>query len=529
MASTYNNLREAWVSKSTSPWVSFIALLFATFVTIEAAAFQAPVLPSVTAHFDIPVNLAALILIAYFIAVAVFAPMMGRLGDQYGRRRMVVIGLVVFGVSEFMAAWAPGFGFFLVARFLQGLGVACIFPAVFSYVNHLFPEEKRGTALGVMMFIMTLGAATGGLLGGLLIDAFGWPSVYIISGILAFLGLLPLLIWVPENRGEAASGKFDGLGAVMLFITIAALLSLPTWAANFGRASWVTWAVVVTGIISLLLLWRHSGRHAAPILDVSLLKNRHFAVPSAIYWIQMLMNSGIVYSLAFFINNRPGGSASQFGMVTLALFGCTMLASPVAGKLIDRFEPKLISIFSLLGSLLAMMYFVRMEVNVPLAAVLVMAGFIGVMLASNSTAMMKLALGAVPPHKSGSGAGLFSMLRDLGLPTGSSFALAIFGLSSSLHTRRVVEEAADNMQLSESLSAELFAVSGAHSAELSAELTAALLATGNEIDQVLEAINVASLGGAITNVGYLMLGMLVLALALTPWLARRRDIQAISG
>ncbi|MCL5041315.1 MAG: MFS transporter [Gammaproteobacteria bacterium] len=517
------------MSKSTNPWVSFIALLFATFVTIEAAAFQAPVLPSVTAHFNIPVNLAALILISYFIAVAVFAPMMGRLGDQFGRRRMVVIGLVVFGISEFMAAWAPNFGIFLVARFLQGLGVACIFPAVFSYVNRLFAEEQRGMALGVMMFIMTLGAATGGLLGGILIDAFGWPSVYIISGILALLGLVPLLVWVPESKGEPATGKFDSLGAVMLFITIAALLSLPTWAANFGRESWITWAVVVVGVISLILLWRHSGRQAAPILDVSLLKDRRFAVPSAIYWIQMLMNSGIVYSLAFFINNRPGGSASQFGMVTLALFGCTMLASPIAGKLIDRFEPKLISILSLLGSLLAMLYFVQMDTTVPLAMVLIMAGFIGVMLAANSTALMKLALGAVPPHKSGAGSGLFSMLRDLGLPTGSSFALAIFGLSSALHTRRVVEETAERMELSESLAEELLAAAGTKSAELSADLTSALLATGNEIDQVLEHINVASLGGAITNVGYLMLVMLTVALALTPWLAKRKDIQAVSG
>lgn len=138
-----------------NPWVSFIALLFATFVTIEAAAFQAPVLPSVTQHFSIPVNLAALILISYFIAVAVCAPAMGRLGDQIGRRRMVTIGLVVFGVAEFVAAWAPQFWMFLAARFLQGLGVACIFPAVFSYVNHLFREDQRGMALGVLMFVMT--------------------------------------------------------------------------------------------------------------------------------------------------------------------------------------------------------------------------------------------------------------------------------------------------------------------------------------------------------------------------------------
>lgn len=516
-------------NNTANPWASFIALLFATFVTIEAAAFQAPVLPSVTAHFSIPVNLAALILISYFIAVAVCAPAMGRLGDQYGRRYMISLGLVIFGVAEFMAAWAPQFWLFLMARFLQGLGVACIFPAVFSYVNYLFREDQRGMALGVLMFVMTCGAASGGLLGGLMIDAFGWRSVYLVSGALALLGLLPLLLWVPESRGQLAGGRFDWPGTLLLLLTITALLSLPTWAANFGADSWVTWTIVVVGLFSLVRLWRRSGRQAAPILDVSLLKDRRFAIPSAIYWIQMILSSGVVYSLAFFINTRPGGSASQFGMVTLALFGCTMLSSPVSGKMIDRVEPRLVATLSLIGSLGAMIFLSRMETSVPLSTVMILVGFIGLMMGANSPALMKLALGAVPSHKAGAGSGLFSMLRDLGLPTGSSMALAIFGLSSGFHTRRVVEQTSAELGLSTAHTAELLQAATVRGSEIGAELTAALLESGAVVEQVLDNITVASLGGAISSVGYLLTGLMVLALALTPLLGRRADVQAVSG
>src|SRR5690606_15811001 len=250
-------------------------------------------------------------------------------------------------------------------------------------------------------------------------------------------------------KGQVASGRFDWPGALLLLATIAALLSLPTWAANFGADSWVTWTIVVVGLFSLVWLWGHSGRQAAPILDVSLLKDRRFAIPSAIYWIQMILSSGVVYSLAFFINTRPGGSAAQFGMVTLALYGSTMLASPIAGKLIDRVEPRRVSTLSLFGSLAALILFSQMDTSVPLVSVLLLVGFIGLMLGANSPALMKLALGAVPQHKSGAGSGLFSMLRDLGLPTGSSLALAIFGLSSSFHTRRVAEQTAAELELGE--------------------------------------------------------------------------------
>src|SRR5690554_5421644 len=293
-----------------------------------------------------------------------------------------------------------------------------------------------------------------------MIDTFGWRSVYVVSGALALLGLIPLLLWVPESRGAPPAGRFDWTGALLLLVTIAALLSLPTWAANFGRDSAVTWGIVVLGIISLLWLWRHSGRQAAPILDVSLLKDRRFAIPSAIYWIQMLLSSGVVYSLAFFINTRPGGSAAQFGMVTLALYGSTMLASPIAGKLIDRVEPRRVSTLSLFGSLAALILFSQMDTSVPLVSVLLLVGFIGLMLGANSPALMKLALGAVPQHKSGAGSGLFSMLRDLGLPTGSSLALAIFGLSSAYHTRRVTEQTATYLGLNAPQTAELYKLEG---------------------------------------------------------------------
>ena len=236
-------------------WAVYAALLFGTFITIEAAAFQAPALPSVTRHFGIPVNMSALILILYSLALTVFAPIMGRLGDQHGRKRVITIGMVVFAASEFAAAWAPNFWFFLGARFVQGLGAACILPGVFAYATHLFPDNKRGLALGILAFTMTFGAASGGLLGGLLIDRLGWPSVYWISGALTLIGLVPVRMLVPEIAPAKNQAAFDYTGAMLLFAVIASLLSLPTWATNFGKESPITWAIVVVGSRAIVL-WR---------------------------------------------------------------------------------------------------------------------------------------------------------------------------------------------------------------------------------------------------------------------------------
>ena len=214
-------------------------------------------------------------------------------------------------------------------------------------------------------------------------------------------------------------------------------------------------------------------------------------------------------------------------MVTLAFFGCTMLASPISGRLIDRIEPRQIATLSLIGSLGAVVLFSQLQTTASLTWVLVLVGFLGLMMGANVPALMKLALGAIPAHKAGAGSGLFSMLRDMGLPTGSSFSLAIFGLSSAYHTRRVTEQTATDLGLNAPQTAELLQLASRPGSEVSASLSAALIETGAGVEQVLESITVASLDGAIGSVGYLLTGLLVVALALT-LLGRRVDVQKVS-
>ena len=498
-----------------TPWGVYSALLFGTFITIEAAAFQAPALPSVTRHFGIAVNMAALVLILYSLALTVFAPIMGRLGDQYGRKKVIILGMMVFAASEFAAALAPNFWFFLGARFLQGLGAACILPGVFAYVTHLFPAQKRGTALGILAFTMTFGAASGGLLGGLLIDRLGWESVYWISGALTLIGLLPVRLLVPEIELAKSRTAFDYTGAMLLFATIAALLSLPTWATNFGKESIITWAIVVVGVSSLTLLWRHSRSVANPVFDVSILSRGDFAKPSVIYWLHMIFSSGIVYSLAFFINTRPGGTAAQFGFVTLFLFGSGLLSAPIAGKLIDRIDPRLVCIAAMVASLLGTVLFLNIEVSTPLWMVIVVVCVMGIGIGINTPSMMKLALGAVPANKMGAGSGLFSMFRDLGSPTGSSLSLAVFGATLAYQTQAVIARQTENLGLDPSALAALARAAGSRAREVPQDVADRLSASGLSADTVMLQAHNEGLNTALSNVGYLLLALIIAALALS--------------
>ena len=509
-------------------WAIYIALLFGTFVTIEASAFQIPALPSVTRHFGIPVSLSSLMLMLYFLAVAVFAPIMGRVGDVYGRKRILLFGLVVFAMSEFAAALAPNFLSFLVARFLQGFAVACILPSVFVYATHLFDDKQRGLALGILSFTMTLGGATGGALGGLLIDRFGWESIYWISGVLALGGLLPVYLIVPEIRGERINAAFDYKGALLLLITFGALLSLPTWASNIGTHSPLFWAILVCGLITLLVLIQHSRRTAAPVLDTKILSTKAFSLPLAIFWLHVLFTSSVLYALAFFMNNRPGGNASQFGLMTLFMFGSAMLSSPIAGRLCDRFEARRVSLFALIGTLGGSFLFLTIQIDSSLAHIAAICSLLGIMLGANTPASMKMAFGAIPPERIGVGTGMFSMFRDMASPTGSSLALAVFGTALADKASSALSRLIDGHALeADTLTALVRAAT--NRGPLPEALATQLQAAGIKTSELITAASAEALQGALTQVGYLLCVPILIALILATQLARTRQANAASA
>ena len=276
------------------------------------------------------------------------------------------------------------------------------------------------------------------------------------------------------------------------------------------------------------MLWRHSKRTPNPVIDLGILARGAFATPSAIYWLHMIFSSGIVYSLAFFINNRPGGTAAQFGFVTLFLYGSGLISSPIAGKLVDRIEPRVLVIVAMLASLGGTLLFLNIDVATPLWMVIVVACIMGLSIGCNTPAIMKLALGAVPARSMGAGSGLFSMFRDLGSPTGSSLSLAVFGASLAYATQAAISRQTAALGLDAASLEALARAAGSRAGEVPADVAARLGEHGLSADSVLTDANVAGLNAALTHVGYMLLGLIVLALVLSLRLARTRA-QAVAG
>lgn len=510
-------------------WTIFATLLFSTFITIEAAAFQSPAMPHITGHFGIPVTAAALITTLYYIGAIVFAPIMGRLADRTGRKPMVMAGLLIFSTAECAAVFSPTFPLFLAARFLQGFGVACIFPVILAYIGVLFQARQRGMALGILTFAMMVGATTGGAVAGLMIARYGWTSIYWVSGALGLLGLVLVACFVPAAAAPSqVRAPFDLKGAVLLLLAIGGLLSTPTWAGNFGMLSAQAIGALTVAIAALAALWFIEQRVAAPAVDVTLLRIRSFTLPALIFVLYGMCYAGVLYSLAFFVVERPGGSAAQFGLVTMLLYGTGMLAAPLSGRMVDRMDPRYIVMAALLAGFGMLLMLSTFSNATPLWFIFATVMLLGLANGMKTPASMKIALNAIPPARMGAGSGLLTMLRDVGSPAGAAFGLAVFGATVGSRTGSAAEAVARNAGVDPALLGQVVAAAASQGKKVTPELVTELQRHGLTIAGLLKPAKEQALSSAMPEVAHVLMVLIGACFALALMLPRQNTALKIA-
>lgn len=410
-----------------NPWLIFFCLLISVFVLLEAAAFQSPALPFITANFGIEPTFGGAVTLAYYAAAVVFAPMMGRISDVIGRKKTILMGLLIFSISEFMAALSPTFAIFLAARFLQGLGYASVFPVIFAYISDLFKEEKRGRALGFLGATATIGAASGGIIAGVLIDLYGWAIIYWISGMLSAIGLVIILFTMPETQKSDNKLVIDIYGAMALLVTIGSLVTLPMMLTNFGLKSPIALALIAGTIIGLISLIAIERKVRNPVMDVNILKLRGVHIPAVIIIIQNFCNIALIYALTYYVASRAGWGATETGIMSTVNYIFNSIATLATGYLIDKYKPRYFVLAGAVISLGGAFAFTLITASSPYIFLLVAISIVGLCGGLINPALMKIVMSELPEKLRGAGSGTYVMFRDIGVPLGSSIGLALYG------------------------------------------------------------------------------------------------------
>jgi MFS family permease len=289
--------------------------------------------PDITGSFGLPISMIQWVVICYVLTYAALMLAFGRIGDIGGHARVFRAGLAWSVVAYLLCAVAPGFGWLLFFRFLQGIGAGLVISCAPALVTGLYPEARRSYAVGMFTLIFALGSALGPLIGGAMVARWGWPAVFWFRAPIALTSLL-FLRGLPvgaTSRGE----RFDIAGALLLALGLTAMLLGINAASRVGIGTQAI-ALLVTAAVSLVLFAWWEGRAARPIVRIALFRDTGFATINAVYVLMNLAAFSVLLFVPYFFARFSAMPLPLAGVVLATGSVATALTSPLAGRLIAR-------------------------------------------------------------------------------------------------------------------------------------------------------------------------------------------------
>lgn len=366
----------------------------------------------------------------YALTLSSFLIVGGALGDRLGRRRVMVWGLVGFGLSSLACGLAPSTAVLVVARLVQGATGALLVPGSLAIIRAVFADDaSRAGAIGTWSAFTSVAGVVGPLLGGVMVDRLGWRWVFLINPPLVALTALMLTRFVPESRDETASGSLDWLGAALVVVGLAGLSAGLIEAPLQGLSSPFVSGGIIMGAITLVVFVVHQARTKHPMMPLGLFRSRTFSSTN-LYTLGVYFSlGGLPFFLPVFVQNVMNLPATVAGAALLPVPILLFLFSRFFSGLSVRLGSRRLMTAGALIVVLGLLLMTRLSPDANLWLVALPAGIVfGLGLAVLVAPLTAAVLGSVPAHLSGVG----SAINNVAARVAGLLAVAGLGVVFSL-------------------------------------------------------------------------------------------------
>lgn len=326
------------MSKANNPWPALWSMMLGFFMILVDSTIVSVAIPAITAGLDASYSEVIWVNSAYLLAYAVPLLITGRLGDRFGPKTVYLIGLTLFTLASLACGLASSASALIAARAVQGLGGALVTPQTMSVMLRTFSPKQRGSAMGVWGATAGLATVTGPLLGGLLVDALGWPWIFFVNvpvGVVGFALAYRNVPWL-----EQTNRRFDWLGVLLSAIGMFCLVFGIQEAQRFNW-DWRVWVLLGAGLATMLLFigWQ-SRRGANALVPLELFRNKNFALAGLTISTVGFAVSTFAIPWMIYVQSVQAYSPTRAALLVLPSGLISLLLSPYVGKLTNTHDPK---------------------------------------------------------------------------------------------------------------------------------------------------------------------------------------------
>jgi EmrB/QacA subfamily drug resistance transporter len=403
------------------------ALLVATvgsFLTPFMGASVNVALPSIGEEFAMKSILLSWVNTSYLLAAALFLVPFGRIADIYGRKKVFTYGILIYTVSSLLLGLSPSAYFLLGFRVLQGMGGSMIFGTAVAILTSVFSAGERGKVIGINVAAVYAGLSLGPSVGGFLIYYLGWRSIFLVN---VPLGLLVLVLVVLTLQGEWAGSpgeKFDFVGSVVYGIALVALMYgislLPSKTALY---------IMILGIFGIIIFIAWEITADAPVLNMNLFKkNMVFTLSSLAALINYSATHAVTFLMSLYLQYIRGFAPQDTGLILVCQPVVMVVFSPLAGRLSDKVEPRVVASVGMAITTAALSTFAFLEDNTSVPLVIGRLALLGAGLAFFSSPNTNAIMSSVKKRAYGIASAMVATMRLVGQMMSMGIAMLIIAV-----------------------------------------------------------------------------------------------------
>jgi MFS transporter, DHA2 family, multidrug resistance protein len=423
-------------------WLITIAVMAGTFMEIIDTTVVNVALPHMAGSLSAGVDEATWVLTAYLVSNAIVLPITGWLSALFGRKRFLMICLVLFTVASMLCGSAPNLESLIVFRIFQGIGGGALQPISQAILLESFPVQERGMAMAVWGIGVIFAPIIGPLLGGWITDNLSWRWAFYINLPIGILSLVmtALFIYDPEYIKKQKAGSIDYIGLAFLVVGLGCLQVVldkgerEDW---FSSAFIVRLAIMSITALILLIYWELKTRH--PVVDLRLFKERNYAAGVTIFFFFGFVLYGSIMLLPLYLQTLMGYDATLAGWA-LAFGGIgSLLVLPIVGRLTQIIDGRWLVGAGLLINALAVYMMSNYNTQIDFFTAWFPRFVQGFGLGTTFVSLTTLTMARISQEKMGNATGIFNLMRNLGGSFGIAAATTLLARRAQLHQSRLVE------------------------------------------------------------------------------------------
>jgi EmrB/QacA subfamily drug resistance transporter len=425
-------------------WLVLLILAGAQSIVFLDSTIVNTALPTIKRVFEMSESQSLWVVDAYLVLFGGLLLLSGALGDRFGRRRLLMIGLALFTIASVAVAFSPNAEALILGRGLQGIGGALVVPQGLSTVTAVFPRKDRGKAFGIWAGATGIGMAFGPFLGGMLVDEIGWSSVFWVPAPLAALALVGLTI-VPSTKSVLHT-KLDLPGAVTGTIGMLALVYSIIEGIPRGWDDPVILATISVAVVSLSAFILIERRTEQPLLPLGFFKQRDFVGAMVGMFFIMFALMGVLFYLPQFFQLVQGVSAAESGLRVMPLAVVMIVCAPIAGFILPKVGPRFLLFWAptIHGGGCLLILAIVLAVDTPYWIIGVALAWLGLGGSLHMPATTDTSMAAVPVDM----AGKASAVTTTGQELGGTMSIAILGSFAAVMYASGVRDGLGAMPLS---------------------------------------------------------------------------------